>query len=128
MYFDVRAALLKIERGIPATSATPATQERKQPKKQPRVANVAEVAASQLKNQKSAEVIILDAVRAGNWSPGMIARASRLGTTKAYQEIEKLRSEGKIHQARDGVLTVAVPDGKNLTPPIERTDRTSPHS
>jgi hypothetical protein len=72
--------------------------------------NFSKSGATQFEDQKSAEVIILDAVRAGNWSPGMIARASRLGVTKAYQEIDKLRSEGKIHQARDGVLTVGKVD------------------
>ncbi len=75
--------------------------------------NFSKSSASQPEKQKSVEVIILDAVRAGNWSPGMIARASRLGVSKAYQEIDRLRSEGKLHQARDGILTVAKADERD---------------
>jgi hypothetical protein len=110
MYFDVRAALLEIEGTTPATPATSATPQPEMSQNTPGVAEVAEVAASQSENRKSAEVIILDAVRAGNWSPGMVARASRLGVTMACQEIDKLRDNGKIHQASDGKLIVAEDD------------------
>jgi hypothetical protein len=81
-----------------------------QAEKQSYVAKVAEVAASQPQNQKSAEVIILDAVRAGKRSHGTVARTSMLGVTRTYQEIDKLRDNGKIHQASDGKLSVAEDD------------------
>ena len=72
--------------------------------------HVADVAGSQPQNQKSAEIIIQDAVRAGKRSHGTIARTSMLGVTRTYQEIDKLRDEGKLHQASDGILTVVGPD------------------
>ncbi|MCP4182562.1 MAG: hypothetical protein GY761_04495 [Hyphomicrobiales bacterium] len=75
--------------------------------------NFSKSSTSQSENQKSVEVIILDAVRAGSWSPGMIARASRLGVSKAYQEIDRLLSEGKLHHARDGILTVVNADERD---------------
>jgi hypothetical protein len=40
----------------------------------------------------------------------MIARASRLGVKKAYQEIDRLRNDGKILQASGGILSEGEPD------------------
>ena len=65
MWFDPKAALAKIEReaGHPATSATPATSA---VEKGPQVAEVAEVAAPKLPKRETAEIVILEAIRAGN--------------------------------------------------------------
>ena len=110
MYFDVRKALLEIEARDAATPATLATQNNKQDEKPSNVAEVASVAVAKPQSQKTAEIIILDAVRAGNRRHGPASRASGLGTTNGYNEIERLRSNGKLHCAKDGLLTV-VEDG-----------------
>ena len=74
------------------------------PENPSRIAEVAGVAVAEGQSQKTAEIIILDAVRAGNRRHGPASRASGLGTTNGYNEIERLRSTGKLHCAKDGLL------------------------
>lgn len=100
MFFDAKKALLEMEA---RNAAIPATQDTKSPENSPRIAGIA---VAERKSQKSAEITILDAVRAGNRRHGPASRASGLGTTNGYNEIERLRSNGKLHCAKDGLLTV----------------------
>jgi len=104
MWFDPKAALAKIEReaGHPATSATPATSV---VEKVPQVAEVAEVAAPEPPKRKTAEIVIIEAISAGNLRHGPVAKASGLGATKTYQEIDRMLHAGLIAQAQDGKLS-----------------------
>ena len=56
--------------------------------------------------RQSPDTLILTAVRSGNHRPGPIAIATGLGATRAYQTINRMLSEGLIHQAKDGILSV----------------------
>ena len=104
MWFDAKAALAKIEReaGHPATLATSATSV---VEKVPQVAKVAEVAAADPPKRKSAEIIILEAIRTGNHRHGPVAKAAGIGATKVYQEIDRMLRAGLIAQAIDGKLS-----------------------
>ena len=99
MWFDAKAALAKIEMEA-AYTATSATSEAEKAKKVPQIAEVAEVAAPEPPKQKTAEIVILDASRAGHLRHGPVAKSSGLGATKTYQEIDRMLHAGLIDQAR----------------------------
>ncbi len=107
MWFDVSAALGAIEaRGdaIPPVSVPTITPPAK-------VAEVAEVAARQHEilgrdAASRAEAAILAAIHAGNHRPGVIATATGLGATVAYQFLDRMQAAGLVRVARDGGISV----------------------
>lgn len=108
MWFDAKAALREIENQhlTPATSATSATRggENEVP-----CSNVADVAAPESQNPQIGQLpdlAVLEAIALGNVRPGPIATHTNLGATVTYQLLDKLIALGRIHQARDGVLSV----------------------
>ena len=57
--------------------------------------------------QRSAEIVILAAIRAGNHRPGAIATETRMGATAAYQTLDRMREAGLVTVARDGHVTAS---------------------
>lgn len=98
MWFDVAAELEAVTAG--GGNPSPVTTSLA------KVAEVAEVAAPPA-TERDDEAVILAAIRAGRQRPGAIASATKLGATRAYQLLDKLRDAGLIHVARDGRITAS---------------------
>jgi DNA-binding transcriptional ArsR family regulator len=96
MWFDVAAALQAVTAGggNPSPVAAPPAK----------VAEVAEVAAPLAPNLDD-EAAILAAICAGRQRPGAIASATKLGATRVYRLLDKMRDAGLIRVARDGRIT-----------------------
>ncbi len=113
MKFDVAAAVAEVlsETQTPATVATVATER---PKSQPeresssKVAEVAATRVSKTKTKEDREAVVVETIRAGNIRPGPVATATGFGATVSYQLIDRLVQQGRIRQAKDGSLSVAV--------------------
>jgi hypothetical protein len=101
MWFDVSAALQTLMAGeaplAPAT-APPA------PLPPSKVAGIAKVAAP-LAPKSNDEAAILLAIGAGRHRPGAIATATKLGATRAYQLLDKMREAGRVHVAPGGHIS-----------------------
>ncbi|MCF8486116.1 MAG: hypothetical protein K9G71_12935 [Rhodobacteraceae bacterium] len=96
MWFDVSAALQTLTAGEAPLAPVPFPPAK--------VAEVAEVAAP-LAPKLDDEAAILWAIGAGRHRPGAIATATRLGVTRVYQLLDKMRDAGRVHVAPDGHIS-----------------------
>lgn len=96
MWFDVSAALKTITAGKATLAPVPSPPAK--------LAEVAGIAAP-LAPKSDDEAAILLAIGAGRHRPGAIATATKLGATRVYQLLDKMRDAGRVHVAPDGHIS-----------------------